>query len=171
MKTYKITQIKLSGKKRHTFPGTIANLCGNPFVRRCIPIWWKCDGQSDCGDGSDEPQTCPPRHCSIGQFQCQDRNCTSSGFICDGHADCPDQSDEDAVLCSMSLSGQFELGVYWEHFSVFFSQIGCVFPYSNVVESLKRNNSNVMLAFIRTTNKDGLDRHLGSDKSSCCLCR
>ncbi|KAM9425856.1 low-density lipoprotein receptor-related protein 2 [Pholidichthys leucotaenia] len=72
--------------------------CGDN--ERCIPIWWKCDGQSDCGDGSDEPQTCPPRVCPVGQFQCQDNNCTYPGFICDGGHNCPDGSDEDAALCS-----------------------------------------------------------------------
>uniref|UniRef100_A0A7N8XVY7 Low-density lipoprotein receptor-related protein 2 n=1 Tax=Mastacembelus armatus TaxID=205130 RepID=A0A7N8XVY7_9TELE len=72
--------------------------CGDN--ERCVSIWWKCDGQSDCGDGSDEPQTCPPRTCPIGQFQCKDSNCTYPGFICDGHPDCPDSSDEDAALCS-----------------------------------------------------------------------
>lgn len=165
MKTGKITQKELR-EKLHTIPAAVFNLCGDLFVCRCIPIWWKCDGQSDCGDGSDEPQTCPPRYCPIGQFQCQDRNCTSSGFICDGHADCPDHSDEDAALCSMSLSGQFELGVCWQHFTgtVFFSQIGCAFTFFNVVESLIRNNGMVILAFIRTTNKDSSDRHFGSDK-------
>lgn len=70
---------------------------------RCIPIWWKCDGQSDCDDGSDEPETCPPRLCPVGQFQCMDGSCTYPGFICDGHSQCADNSDEDAALCSMLL--------------------------------------------------------------------
>ncbi|CAG5865572.1 unnamed protein product [Menidia menidia] len=67
---------------------------------RCIPIWWKCDGQRDCRDGSDEPSTCPIRHCSLGQFQCNDGNCTSPQFLCNSNQDCPDGSDEDAVLCA-----------------------------------------------------------------------
>uniref|UniRef100_A0A0S7EG31 LRP2 n=1 Tax=Poeciliopsis prolifica TaxID=188132 RepID=A0A0S7EG31_9TELE len=67
---------------------------------RCIPIWWKCDGQRDCRDGSDEPSTCPVRHCSLGQFQCNDGNCTSSHSLCNSHRDCPDGSDEDVVLCA-----------------------------------------------------------------------
>uniref|UniRef100_A0A3B4FXS2 Low-density lipoprotein receptor-related protein 2 n=1 Tax=Pundamilia nyererei TaxID=303518 RepID=A0A3B4FXS2_9CICH len=80
--------------------------CGD---NECVPIWWKCDGQSDCGDGSDEPQTCPPRYCSAGLFQCQDGNCTYPGFLCDGHQNCPDGSDEDAALCDHRCAGnQFQ---------------------------------------------------------------
>uniref|UniRef100_UPI003D9CB815 low-density lipoprotein receptor-related protein 2a precursor n=1 Tax=Danio rerio TaxID=7955 RepID=UPI003D9CB815 len=67
---------------------------------RCIPIWWKCDGQRDCRDGSDEPSTCPVRHCRLGQFQCNDGNCTSPHFLCNSNQDCPDGSDEDTVLCA-----------------------------------------------------------------------
>lgn len=66
---------------------------------RCIQIWWKCDGQRDCRDGSDEPPTCPPRYCRLGQFQCNDGNCTSSQQLCDNNRDCHDGSDEDPVLC------------------------------------------------------------------------
>ncbi|KAL7385074.1 hypothetical protein ABVT39_014795 [Epinephelus coioides] len=67
---------------------------------RCIPIWWKCDGQRDCRDGSDEPSTCPARHCRLGQFQCNDGNCTSPHFLCNSNQDCHDGSDEDPVLCA-----------------------------------------------------------------------
>lgn len=66
---------------------------------RCIPIWWKCDGQRDCRDGSDEPPTCPHRYCPVGQFQCNDGNCTSPHFLCNTQPDCHDRSDEDPVLC------------------------------------------------------------------------
>ncbi|XP_044525030.1 low-density lipoprotein receptor-related protein 2 [Gracilinanus agilis] len=66
---------------------------------RCIPISWKCDGQRDCRDGSDEPSTCPQRYCQIGQFQCSDGNCTNPHFLCNAVRDCPDGSDEEHVLC------------------------------------------------------------------------
>ncbi|XP_030179601.1 low-density lipoprotein receptor-related protein 2 [Lynx canadensis] len=72
-------------------------LCANN--EKCIPIWWKCDGQRDCSDGSDEPVLCPQRYCPLGQFQCKDGNCTSSHFLCNAHQDCPDGSDEDQILC------------------------------------------------------------------------
>uniref|UniRef100_A0A8D0FVJ2 EGF-like domain-containing protein n=1 Tax=Strix occidentalis caurina TaxID=311401 RepID=A0A8D0FVJ2_STROC len=74
---------------------TLFSLC------RCIPIWWKCDGQRDCRDGSDEPPTCPHRYCPVGQFQCNDGNCTSPHFLCNTQPDCHDRSDEDPVLCGM----------------------------------------------------------------------
>ncbi|XP_043931281.1 low-density lipoprotein receptor-related protein 2 [Protopterus annectens] len=66
---------------------------------RCIPIWWKCDGRRDCTDGSDEPPTCTHRYCQVGQFQCNDGNCTSPYLLCNGVPDCHDGSDEDMVLC------------------------------------------------------------------------
>ncbi|XP_032801941.2 low-density lipoprotein receptor-related protein 2 [Petromyzon marinus] len=66
---------------------------------RCIPIWWKCDGQRDCRDASDEPATCPHRYCPIGRFQCRDGNCTSSNLLCNGNNNCPDGSDEEDTLC------------------------------------------------------------------------
>ncbi|XP_025940300.1 low-density lipoprotein receptor-related protein 2 [Apteryx rowi] len=89
-----------SGNTAHCLPmcSSTQFLCAD--TERCIPIWWKCDGQRDCRDGSDEPPTCPHRYCPVGQFQCNDGNCTSSHFLCNTRPDCPDRSDEDPVLCA-----------------------------------------------------------------------
>ncbi|XP_053453877.1 low-density lipoprotein receptor-related protein 2 [Nycticebus coucang] len=72
-------------------------LCANE--EKCIPIWWKCDGQRDCSDGSDESALCPQRFCRLGQFQCKDGNCTSPQTLCNANPDCPDGSDEVSSLC------------------------------------------------------------------------
>jgi len=60
---------------------------------RCVPNDWRCDGDDDCGDNSDE-QSCPSMRCSEREFRCLDGNCITGSWRCDGVSDCEDDSDE-----------------------------------------------------------------------------
>ena len=57
----------------------------------CIPLSWRCDGQTECSDASDE-EDCP--ECRPDQFRCQTGQCIAKKHECDGVPQCMDRSDE-----------------------------------------------------------------------------
>ncbi|CRL03072.1 CLUMA_CG016407, isoform A [Clunio marinus] len=67
---------------------------------KCIPFFWKCDGQADCEFNEDEPEKCPSFSCNPGEYQCDvndktiNATCLKPTYLCDGIKQCKDGSDE-----------------------------------------------------------------------------
>lgn len=86
---------------------------------RCIRASWKCDGDKDCEDNSDEEGCSRRSECTSGNFRCRDGTCVGLDNVCNGAPNCPDGSDEDTnSTCVPNVVPCRENGLPCQHLCV-----------------------------------------------------
>ncbi|XP_037293354.1 sortilin-related receptor isoform X2 [Manduca sexta] len=94
-----------------TCPKSVGATCGpEQFACKsrnaCIPLSWRCDGNNDCGDLSDELGCL----CTPPMVACDNTRCYMPHWKCDGDVDCIDMSDEKDCGHHNCSENQFQCG-------------------------------------------------------------
>lgn len=77
----------------------------------CVREAWRCDGDNDCRDWSDEANCTAGHHtCEANSFQCHTGHCIPQRWMCDGDDDCQDGSDEELRYCGTQTHAGLKLG-------------------------------------------------------------